>query len=1538
MTLTMTLRRDDEAGFQRYLRDVYAPGSSTFRQFLTQPQLTRRFGPSSAAYEEVRAYLRTQGFQVVSGSRNHLTITVRGTRAQVESTFALHIRELEANGKRVFVNDADPAVPEALAPHLQAVVGLMSQPTPRPAQLGEAFAETFRILYLQLEAAADAAEWAYGPGGKMGAALAEYAARLDAAQKAIESWEATIAAVEAEMPLSVRLGTTKSQHRRLSPRPTLDAPSLGVGQKVGVLASSTFQIQDVANWLALAGLPAAMVNQVSKVDVAGGAPVGAGETDALLAVSVILNLAPGAQIAVYDAPLAANAASFQAVLNRMINDGVTVISNTNTYCEDQTTLADVQSLDSTLASAAASGITVLSATGDAGSACRDGSQNTIAVPTDSPHVTAVGGSSATAGSGNVYGSETWFDGTHGVPPTGAAGFGVSQFFSRPSYQTSLVSSSARSVPDVVAFANPTLGPSICQADAGGCPSGQFGGTSLSTPVWAAVVAGMNQRMGKNLGFLNPGLYAQGAASTFHPAASLNSDVAHVGLGSPNFTRLYFALSGTSAGAVSASASNVTASTTPLVYFDGGAQVNTPVSVSVLLEDGNGFYVSGKSVTLSASGGSATITPATAQTNADNGVAVFTVQDAIPETLTFTATDATDSIVIPQTITLQFQAPPAAAASIQANPPTVPADGVSTASVIVTLKDAQGNPTPGKHVLVQETPGAHAVLTGPASGVTDANGQIQFLATDLLNETVTFTAVDVSDSQVAVPGSATVTYSGSITTTCYAGVPPTPGDGYTLTPYITGQPSATNLYYGNVNFGCPGTNPPAFSNTGVVLVSDFLNGALYEVPRAGGTVSSSDLLATLPQTVGPLVFGKDGNVYAAVGATGSNFHTGEIIQVDPATGAQLRVLATGLTCPGSLSVDPLSGDLFFDDQCTGAGSDDPTIYRVVDPANTDPNNPMKIAPYATTQLTPNGGLAFAPNGTLYVVNAYYQNPNAPVMQISGTNSATVTVTPVSGITSDFGIAIGAVNSDGSAQSLIVEPAGTLSNVPIANPSAAVVLATGGPGVGTTGPDGCLYTASVNGIYRLANASGSCGFNPTNPAPTLTLSPTTVSPNPVQGGSQTLTAKLTNVSPVAGVPILFVIGGANGAVKLAATDANGNAVVSYTGYHAGTDRIFASYAPAGGSQLLSNTAKITWGTGQDTSYLTLNLSPKGGTVGKAVSVLGSLVDITSAPATVVSGQTVSFALGGATCTATTDSNGNATCALTPTRAGIDSLTAKFEGTPDLGPSSDAKGFLTAVPLAPPAPTTTTVTVQARSGGGAIDGRVLAVLGLLILWRALHTWARLRGVLGVLVLGFAMMTPRAQAAEPDYVKGLYLGVRAGEMPMHLDRGRLDRRLATDGFGDVNVAEQKSAPGGTLYLGYELRPFVSLELGYTRRNSQIATLTGAIPVGTLHSLLDDTARALSGYGSIYSFSVRGRWELLPRLSLTPRIGGYYWDTRVTATADGDEVSATHKGGGVTAGVGLAYRLWGGLELGIGADYFHGSQDNTAVLYGGSLEWRFGR
>ncbi len=49
-----------------------------------------------------------------------------------------------------------------------------------------------------------------------------------------------------------------------------------------------------------------------------------------------------------------------------------VISNSWAYCEDQTTLADVQSIDTILQTAAASGISVFTGSGDHGSTCLDG--------------------------------------------------------------------------------------------------------------------------------------------------------------------------------------------------------------------------------------------------------------------------------------------------------------------------------------------------------------------------------------------------------------------------------------------------------------------------------------------------------------------------------------------------------------------------------------------------------------------------------------------------------------------------------------------------------------------------------------------------------------------------------------------------------------------------------------------------------------------------------------------------------------------------------------------------------------------------------------------------------------------------------------------------------------------------------------------------------------------------------------------------------------------------------------------------------------
>ena len=85
LTLTFVLKRDDETGFQQYLRDVYDPASPIFRQFLTQAEIAQRFGPSQEAYKQVTAYLQAQHFELSQGSANRLTLSVRASRADVRT-------------------------------------------------------------------------------------------------------------------------------------------------------------------------------------------------------------------------------------------------------------------------------------------------------------------------------------------------------------------------------------------------------------------------------------------------------------------------------------------------------------------------------------------------------------------------------------------------------------------------------------------------------------------------------------------------------------------------------------------------------------------------------------------------------------------------------------------------------------------------------------------------------------------------------------------------------------------------------------------------------------------------------------------------------------------------------------------------------------------------------------------------------------------------------------------------------------------------------------------------------------------------------------------------------------------------------------------------------------------------------------------------------------------------------------------------------------------------------------------------------------
>lgn len=1271
ITLTVVLRRSDPAGFKAYLRDVYDAESPSFRKFLSPIALSERFGPSQGDYAAVLDYFASYGFTGAEISANRLTLVLNGTRDAAERALGVKIADYKIGARAFYANTTEPNLPADIAGRVEAIIGLQDLGTPQPQN--DAISKAFCSLTAWLSAYTLVTD-------KQGNGVYQFSQTL---------YDKAYYNCLVDHNVTGYAGTAK----KTDPPPPAWQGADGSGQTIGIVAFDTFVSSDVADYIASIGLPASTLSNVTQVHVAGGASAGANQAEVLLDIDTVLGVASGAHIKVFDAPFGVG--SFQAVFNAMISSGVSVISNSWAYCEDQTTLADVQSIDTILQTAAASGISVVTGSGDHGSTCLDGSANVAHVPATSPHITAVGGTSLTYGPGYTYGSETWWDGSITSPPGGQGGFGVSQFFARPSYQNGLGASAFRSIPDVALNADPANGSFICQASAGGCPSGlSYGGTSRSAPEFAAYVALLNQTQGSNLGFVNPLIYPLAGTDAFHDAASMGSDFAHVGLGSPNLARLHQHLTAQTAGAVDPAVSDVTAWTAgnelwtpnganlPLPVVADGV---TPIYVVVSLADALGNTLSGQNVALASDSATAVITPPSTVSTVANGAAIFKVTNLAFEPVTFTAT-VNGSVVLPTKPIVTFIPPFAAAASIGASPTPVASDGVATTTITITLKDALNRPSPGKLVKIDQG-GGHSIITGPVPPVTDASGQIQFTATDGVAETVAYAAVDVSDGNVPVPGSATVVFTGG-TTSC-VGAPPVAGAGFTLTPWATGF-FAQNFFFSNVNWGgCPGASNPTFDSGGGAFVADFRTGDLFKFTLSGGAAAGNKL-SNLNQTLTQPTFGKDGRLYATHGATGGGFTTGDIVEIDPATGAQLRVVASNLTCPAGLSVDPVSGDLFFGDDCFGAGSDNPSIWRIHDPAGA-----ATLSVYATLPATPTGWLAFSPDGTLYAVTGYTNVQQ--VVQIGGTNTPQPpSMATLAGVSSTFWLTMGEVRGNGAAKSLIVGDSNGIERVDVTtNPvTKTVLIASGSVGSGTIGPDGCLYTSGSDTVYKLSASDGSCGFSPTNPGPRLALTPGTVTP--AQGGAQTLTAKFESVSVPAGTHVLFAIIGANPQLKLAATDATGAATVTYSGSSSGVDTVIAN-GPAGGSTLVSNPASIAWSVGKRLTFLDLSASPSGGTAGQSVTLRVGLSDVSAVPAAPISGATIHLALGSQSCDGVTDANGAASCSVTPAAAGSLTLSASYAGSSSYTPASASQAFgVVAAAGSPPGPPTIT---GASGGDGSI-----------------------------------------------------------------------------------------------------------------------------------------------------------------------------------------------------------------------------------------------
>jgi kumamolisin len=333
----------------------------------------------------------------------------------------------------------------------------------------------------------------------------------------------------------------------------------GSGETVGIIElGGGFQTSDLSTYFSGLGLS---TPTVTAVPVDGGSNQPGQDTDAdgevMLDIEMIGAIANGVEIAVYFAPNTDQ--GFIDAVTTAVHDTTnspSVISISWGGPEDSWTAQARTQMDQAFSDAGGLGITVTIAAGDGGSTdgSTDGQQH-VDFPASAPHALGCGGTTLHA-SGATISSETVWGG--GAAANGATGGGVSIEFALPSYQADAnvpdnvdTDQPGRGVPDVAGNADPETG---YQTLVDGSPQ-VVGGTSAVAPLWAGLVALLNQSLGAPLGFANPRLYALLGSAAFHDITSGNNGAysagpgwdACSGLGSPDGTQLGSGLAGTASG-------------------------------------------------------------------------------------------------------------------------------------------------------------------------------------------------------------------------------------------------------------------------------------------------------------------------------------------------------------------------------------------------------------------------------------------------------------------------------------------------------------------------------------------------------------------------------------------------------------------------------------------------------------------------------------------------------------------------------------------------------------------------------------------------------------------------------------------------------------------------------------------------------------------------------------------------------------------------------------------------------------------------------
>jgi kumamolisin len=561
MTVEVALAPQNQAGLNSALQAIYTKGSSQYHQFLAAGQFDARYAPSAAERASVASYLGSEGLTVASTNSPFL-LSVTGSSAKITAAFHTSLSNyVDPRGIRYFQNSRTLQVPTSIVRDIQGVVGLTNTVREHPGIVkpltgkraagssgASASCQTGYPTKAQFFANLNnGTPFPFGYGGGPGCTgltpsqtNSVYGAPAPSPATQGSRVNAAVFELSAYLPSDISTWATTFYGPGYS-------PSLSnINVDGGPLD------------------PACPVGDTCQPASRGYA----GDVEVVADIENTLAVAKDSHVIVYNAPNDNTGQTeldeYATIANQDIAD---TVSSSWGMCENDTAAGLVQAENTIFEQMAFQGQSMFSASGDSGAFdCIRSDGTTMADtgdPSSQPWVTGVGGTSLESDNPGanptpgppVTGTETVWNvrnlcsdqgknpgnDNHGgyfwCAGTGAAGGGSSQYWGQPFYQQgpgvnnsyvtygngttnctlAATGTPCRQVPDISANADEyTPYAEYCTGNASTPGStcalaglnGWFGigGTSLSSPLWAAVTADRDSYQNGRTGNISPLLY------------------------------------------------------------------------------------------------------------------------------------------------------------------------------------------------------------------------------------------------------------------------------------------------------------------------------------------------------------------------------------------------------------------------------------------------------------------------------------------------------------------------------------------------------------------------------------------------------------------------------------------------------------------------------------------------------------------------------------------------------------------------------------------------------------------------------------------------------------------------------------------------------------------------------------------------------------------------------------------------------------------------------------------------------------------------